>query len=206
MSYLDVNVMRRFTHKLANSTMGAPDLSMGAAGGKPMNADVGPFGRPMRENELKAPETATAGGGAIPEFSDSRLMRDQKGESSVTVPGRSGIKQHVEGGLADAGSMLKRLGIDPANMNYASTAGGLAGGIGAGLGARGLANLFRSKEDEEQGKTPWWANAAGVGAGVGGAVLGANYLPQLLSMLTAQKAPGNSGTPAAAPAAAPAAK
>jgi hypothetical protein len=80
-----------------------------------------------------------------------------------------------------------------ANADFGSMAGGMAGGIGAGLGARGLANLFRSKEDEEKGHTPWWANAAGLGAGVGGAVLGANYLPQLLSMLTAQKAPGKPG-------------
>jgi hypothetical protein len=83
---------------------------------------------------------------------------------------------------------------DMSNIDYGSAAGGLAGGIGAGMGARGLANMFRSKEDEEEGKTPWWANAAGVGAGVGGAVLGANYLPQLLSMLTSagqSKAPVN---------------
>jgi hypothetical protein len=83
---------------------------------------------------------------------------------------------------------------DMSNIDYGSAAGGLAGGLGAGMGARGLANMFRSKEDEEEGKTPWWANAAGVGAGVGGAVLGANYLPQLLSMLTANgpaKAPVN---------------
>ena len=81
---------------------------------------------------------------------------------------------------------------DLSNIDYGSAAGGLAGGVGAGLGARGLANMFRSKEDEEEGKTPWWANAAGVGAGVGGAVLGANYLPQLLSMLTSQG--GDKGT------------
>ena len=74
---------------------------------------------------------------------------------------------------------------DMSNIDYGSAAGGLGGALGVGMGARGLANMFRSKEDEEEGKTPWWANAAGVGAGVGGAVLGANYLPQLLSMLTA---------------------
>jgi hypothetical protein len=82
---------------------------------------------------------------------------------------------------------------DMSNIDYGSVAGGIGGGIGAGLGARGLANLFRSKEDEEEGKTPWWANAAGLGAGVGGAVLGANYLPQLISMLTGQPKQTGSG-------------
>lgn len=81
---------------------------------------------------------------------------------------------------------------DMSNIDYGSVAGGLGGGLAAGAGAMGLANMFRSKEDEEEGKTPWWANAAGVGAGVGGAVLGANYLPQLLSMLTSQG--GDKGT------------
>lgn len=113
-------------------------------------------------------------------------------------------------GLGSVGAGAKSIGQGAqkylANADLGSMAGGMAGGIGAGLGARGLANLFRSKEDEEKDHTPWWADAAGVGAGVGGAVLGANYLPQLLSMLTAQKAPGNSGTAAPAAAPAPAAK
>jgi hypothetical protein len=106
------------------------------------------------------------------------MIRAQNTKVKLEPRKKPGMLESLQGSLPAMPDLSK--------LNYGSMAGGMAGGIGAGLGARGLANMFRSKEDEEEGKTPWWANAAGVGAGVGGAVLGANYLPQLLSMLTAQ--------------------
>jgi hypothetical protein len=190
MSYLDVNVLRRFTKKLANSTMGAPDLSMGAAGDKPINTDTGPFGRPVRDSEMKGPSAETMGSGKIPEFSDTRPTRDLKGEPSVTIPGRSGSKQHIEGALADAGSLLEsgkqRAGAAGSKMLAAlkgldlKTLGYGAGGAAlGGAGAMALANLMRSKDDEEEQGTPVLAGLAG--AGLGG-VAGV-YGPQIAAAL-----------------------
>ena len=202
MSYLDVNVLRRFTKKLANSTMGAPDLSMGAAGEKPINTDVGPFGRPMRDSEMKGPSAETMGSGKIPEFSDTRPTRDLKGEPSVTIPGRSGSKQHIEGALADANSLYesgkKRLsdaasGLDLNRLGYG--AGGAALG---GAGAMALVNLLRSSKDEEEQGTPWLAGLAG--AGLGGAA-GHVYGPQLAAalgkLIGGKESPGGGAPPKA---------
>jgi hypothetical protein len=112
----------------------------------------------------------------------------------VTIPGRSGIKQHREGILADANStfesgkkrvvdaatpaseLAEGLGLDLKTLGYG--AGGAALG---GAGAMALVNLLRSKKDDEEAQgTPWLAGLAG--AGLGGAA--GVYGPQLIEALS----------------------
>ncbi len=147
MSYLDVNVLRRFTQKLAAAATAPEELT---------------FPEPK-----KAPSVATG--------IEQARHKGLAVQNSMLGKTMGGLRQAQEG-ITDAGSRaLEGLkGMDAKTLGYG--AGGAAIG---GAGAIALANLLRSKDDEEQG-TPWLAGLAG--AGVGGGLASA-YGPQVATAL-----------------------
>lgn len=165
MSYLDVQVLRRFSQKLAAANAES-ELKLIPADGK----EVTPV---VPTSQATRIEQSRHKGLAAQNTLQSKLLR---GLGSVGDKAKSVGQQAMHG-----------VNAATQNLPDLQTLGYGAGGAALGsLGAMGLANLLRSKkeEDEEQG-TPWLAGIAG--AGLGGAA--GIYLPQLLAALTGNKAP-----------------
>lgn len=162
MSYLDVQVLRRFARKLA--AVNVPDA-------------VTPEGNA----EVKK----MFAGGAAPkaDLQDEAMMtaRDPARVGPIMRDAAKSVGQKATSGMGAAAKYLP----DLQTLGYG--AGGAAIG---GMGAMGLANMLRSKDDDEENNgTPW---LSGIGGAVAGGAAGV-YLPQIIAALTGKKAPEQAG-------------
>jgi hypothetical protein len=188
MSYLDVKVLRRFTQKLA--------------AGISTDATMGPGKIPLLDNEkgmyerYAEPAMGAVSGTADAAAAKLRHLTGNEIDPVAATRATMGVGHHPElnssmtlGERAQSGMQAAKDQIKNVDLGHMAGVGG--GAALGGLGAMGLANLFRSKEDEEKQQTPWLAG--GLGALAGGAA-GHYLLPQLIAAINGAKtAPGATG-------------
>jgi hypothetical protein len=179
----EAKILRRFAQKMAGigtmSTARTMDDIMPAADKRPVLA--GGKGGDLALGSVNSP---TPGGVELPAGDGYNPSAGGKQPIRPLLP-RSGVRQHAEGTLADMAAAARPYygkadaALSPYGISAGDALSGLGGAAVGGLGAMGLARLFRSKRDEEEGGTPWLAGLAGAGAGAVG-------LPLLLRYLASQ--------------------
>jgi hypothetical protein len=183
MSYLDVQVLRRFTQKLANATMGAETWATPGA----FRTDFKEKG--MYENYAEPALNAVSNTGAAAAAKIRHLTGNEMDVTPATMRGSVGDNAHITGAptvserLTGAHEHLKgTLGDSAKYLPDLQTLGyGAGGALLGGAGAMGLAHLLRSEEEKKKGPS--------LLAGLGGAAAGSVALPLLMQYLAGGTAP-----------------
>lgn len=176
MSYLDVQVLRRFTQKLANATMGAETWASPQA----FRTDLKEKG--VYENYGVPALNALSNAGDAAAAGIRHATGNEKDVTPATLGGSVGDKSHITADPSISEHLKSMLGGYAKYLPDAQTLGyGAGGALLGGAGAMGLANLLRSEEEKKK-KGP------SLLAGAGGALAGGIGLPLLIKYLTGAQA------------------